>query len=106
MGLARWLGHADQINGVGDGFDFVVFGWNDRTIYAPGFSEARFKRVAVGMTVRELTELMGEPVKKWEVADHEVWCYAWGAPDDDYWHRSAVISAGRVTGVHRFYFLD
>ena len=33
-----------------------------RTQYAPGFSEAKFRKVTVGMSAKRLTELLGKPI--------------------------------------------
>lgn len=47
----------------------------DNATYAPGYSEASFAKVRVGMSVAEVKALLGEPLASEESTPGEVWRY-------------------------------
>jgi hypothetical protein len=57
----------------------VNWGPRDGTVYAPGYSEARFRSIRVGMTREEVTRVLGEPLSIEPASGYVLWVYA---PDD------------------------
>jgi hypothetical protein len=64
---------------------FVAFGlglkWGprDRTVYAPGYSEAGFRSIRIGTTKEEVTRVLGQPLSIEPAKGYILWVYA---PDD------------------------
>lgn len=93
------------------------YGWSDAfwrtamtpftgTLWADGFSEARFAEVRIGMSSQEVRALLGTPLKEWCGSEGCAWLYSWqDTPTADYDERSVSFdSLWRVTGLrHRFY---
>ena len=76
------------------------------THYAPGFSEANFRKVLPGMTVSEVEALVGKPLfKQKKQTAMEEWGYTddgkckWG--DFAWLRRAVVVSEGIVISVDR-----
>jgi outer membrane protein assembly factor BamE (lipoprotein component of BamABCDE complex) len=57
----------------------VKWGPRDRTVYAAGYSDARFRSIRIGMTKEEVTRVLGEPLSIEPAPGYVVWVYA---PDD------------------------
>lgn len=57
----------------------AAFSWfllyRDTSLYAPGFSESSFSKVRIGMSVREVYSLLGEPVSISYENFPETWLY-------------------------------
>ena len=64
---------------------FLYVAWTrcDATIYAPGFSKAKFRQVHKGMAKAEVEHILGKPLKNQDgriegcSEDENRWCYAW-----------------------------
>jgi SmpA / OmlA family len=54
----------------------LKWGPRDSTVYAPGYSEARFRSIRVGMTREEVTRVLGEPLSIDPAPGYVVWVYA------------------------------
>lgn len=78
------------------------------TNWAAQYSEERFSRVVVGMTVPDVLSAAGEPIRRVSLRDKEVWVYsqigqAQSRAQRGFHQRTIVIESGRVVGVNRRY---
>jgi hypothetical protein len=91
------------------------------TVYADGCSEARFRSLCAGMTVREVVDIMGAPLAKgqWQVSDgpgpitpgvgdlDDIWYYSRaGKERGNYWRRQVWFRNGTVYRTASGYYLD
>jgi hypothetical protein len=61
-------------------FCLVVVGLtSDDTVYAPGYSATKFRRIRVGMSREEVTRALGKPLSVDPAPGYVMWVYA---PDD------------------------
>jgi hypothetical protein len=92
----------DHVRSFGDAAWSVMFGFEDATEWAPGFDEARFDSVRVGMSEGQVFALLGHPLDEWRF-DHgdRVLRYTVCRRDPtNYWRRHVVLGpSGRVTEV-------
>jgi outer membrane protein assembly factor BamE (lipoprotein component of BamABCDE complex) len=54
----------------------VKWGPRDGTVYAPGYSEAGFRSIRVGMTREDVTRVLGEPLSVEPAPGYILWVYA------------------------------
>jgi hypothetical protein len=97
-------------NSTRDIFSNVLFLFEDYTEYAPGYSEAEFKKISKGMSKVEVIKHLGEPLSK-EIYKtgiyQEYWRFTKGPPDSNYWFRVITFDQnGIVQNVEREYFVD
>jgi hypothetical protein len=92
------------------------------TVYAKGFSESKFRSLRVGMTVRQVEEIMGPPLAtgKWQVPDgrggpvtpgegdlDNFWNYTRaGKVRGNFWSREVLFRNGLVDRIESTYYLD
>jgi hypothetical protein len=95
------------------------------TVYAEGYSEAKFRSIRVGMTVRQVEEIMGPPLVKgeWQVPNgsgpvtpgvgslDDIWYYTRGGKQvkqgtASHWRRAVLLRNGVVCGTDSTYWLD
>lgn len=80
---------------------------SQETRYAPGFTEEKFREVAVGQSREDVRTRLGEPLKAWTVASSEHWAYSDSPSDGDYWvRRVSFDSSGRVSEVAAELYVD
>jgi len=94
---------------TGDVLSYVALGWDERTVYAPGFTELGFSNVKLGMSESEVLARLGKPLYSFPNARPRghVLCFSSGDKDGTYWARYVEIdSAGRVTAKDRFLYFD
>ncbi|ODT98391.1 MAG: hypothetical protein ABS79_05940 [Planctomycetes bacterium SCN 63-9] len=101
------------INTIGTAIALTIFSWAvtpDGTRYAPGYDEAKFHRIRVGMTEKEVAAILGEPFHKvpWnEKADRICWMYTVQRTSvSNYWRRWIFVENGKVSDVVSDYFYD
>ncbi len=98
------------------------YGWSDAiwrtvmtpmtgTLWAPGFSEAKFAEVKIGMSSVEVTALLGAPLQKWCAQDGGLdceWLYSWqDTPTADFDRRWVLFDQfGRVERLRHDFFID
>ncbi len=79
------------------------------TVWAAGFSEAKYSSIRPGMAKEDVLGILGEPVKKWN-RDHadSSWSYTWQREGDDNFDRRTITFSqdGRVTALYREFYLD
>ena len=95
------------------------------TVYAKGYSEHRFRSIRVGMSIRQVEEIMGPPLEKgrWQVRSgsgpvtpgvgplDDIWYYTRGGKHvpgrtASYWRRAVLFRNGIVWGMDSTYWLD
>jgi outer membrane protein assembly factor BamE (lipoprotein component of BamABCDE complex) len=82
------------------------------TVYSKGFSESAFRTLRVGMTEREVEEILGSPLRcdGWYTSDGEpeqYWSYTCPNKDmGDYWRREVEFHNGTVSQIHAYYWVD
>ena len=92
---------------IGDAVWHMLFLFDDATVWAPEYSEDRFKHLQIGLSQSNVLEQLGEPLKTWHQSDREVWWYTSAPPDRNYWFRMVVFDTDRmVTETDRHYFVD
>jgi outer membrane protein assembly factor BamE (lipoprotein component of BamABCDE complex) len=80
---------------------------NVETRYAPGYSDAKFREVAVGQSREDVRTLLREPLKEWTLGSSEAWDYSDSPSQGDYWIRRVVFDGtGRVKQVHAELYVD
>lgn len=91
--------------GVNDAFWRVVWAIDEGTIWAPGFSEDKFNKVKVGMTVSEVIALLGKPL---DGMDDGYWRYTkQDVGTSDFDQRWIVFDAnGTVKEIRKSFFID
>ncbi|AGC48568.1 hypothetical protein MYSTI_07296 [Myxococcus stipitatus DSM 14675] len=88
-----------------------------QTEYAPGYTEAGFQRVTLGMTFDEVRELLGPPLGDYDVSQRinsphskEVYTRSWKysrTPNSTSYHvREIFFHEGRVMNIDQSYYID
>lgn len=87
---------------VGSGLR-LIFG--DDTVYATAYSEAAFRRIAIGMTEDQVRALLGEPLgMRVQPFGRTSWWFTTSPHDKSYRQRAVVFQDGLVTQIlHEFY---
>ena len=98
--------HSPHARSFGDAVSYLMFLREDGTTFAPGFTEAKFDRVQVGMSEDEVTNILGDPLQKQPNDDRAYWRYSTGPSDGSYWFRVITFRAGRVTEKDAHYYAD
>ena len=52
-----------HIERIDDAVPYTLFWWIDKTIWAPGFTEDKFRIVVPGMNETEVVKLLGQPLQ-------------------------------------------
>ncbi len=89
--------------------------WNltmdEDTVYAPGYSDAGFRRVRGGMSVEQVHALLGPPLQKWPLPFStdpsevgERWSRSPG--DTNYRCRVVLFRHGHVVRKHAEFYVD
>ena len=80
------------------------------TVYAPKYTDAAFRQLAVGMSEQQVTDLLGPPL---EVHSHEDdgvtsvgWRYSRSARGASYRIRVLRFRDGHVAEIYREFYLD
>jgi hypothetical protein len=95
------------------------------TVYAEGYTEYGFRSIRVGMSIRQVEEIIGPPLEKakWQVPSgsgpvtpgvgpvDDIWYYTRGGKHvpgrmASYWYRAVFFRNGVVWRVDSFYLLD
>jgi hypothetical protein len=94
------------------------------TVYAKGYSESKFRSLRVGMTARQVEDILGAPLGRGQWMDtgdtgvvrpltpeegtpHDIWDYtAAGKARGNYWRREVWFRNGVVHQLDRTYYLD
>jgi hypothetical protein len=91
------------------------------TVYAEGYSESKFRSLRVGMTVRQVEDIMGPPLERgtwivpsgggpvthWESTVDLLWYYTRaGKASGNYWQREVRFRKGLVYRMDGTYYLD
>ena len=85
---------------------------HEDTVYAPGYSDAGFRAVRLGMTVAEVEKLIGRAERTWTLEDRggeksefgARWSHS--AHDTNYRCRLLLFRDGRVTEKHSEFYVD
>ncbi len=80
---------------------------NVETRYAPGYSDAKFREVAVGHSREDVRALLGEPLTEWTLGASETWNYSDSPSQGDYWIRRVVFDrTGHVSRIDAELYVD
>lgn len=93
--------------GVLSRFAWIVFGRLD-TIYSPGYSEAGFNRIFVGMRCSDVEALLGAPLSKLAEPSREIWYFSKQAnPRANYYNRVIFFDRDcKVSEVFKELYVD
>jgi hypothetical protein len=96
-----------------DGLDGLIWSsmFEEDTVYAPGYSDASFRKVANGMSESELKSLLGDPLSLYPAyknrgQDWTSWCYTKSQNSSHYRIRSVRIKENIVIGKHAEFYVD
>lgn len=77
------------------------------TRYAPGYSEEKFREVAVGQSREDVRTRLGEPLRKWKTLAGERWAYSESPNSGDFWVRQVAFDQrGQVEQIHAELYVD
>ena len=110
LALGMWSLYYWLIDGVIA--ELFALSLDEDTVYAPGYSDANWRHVSVGMTEDDVHRLLGAPQKRWVIdyptnppVDYgERWSYSPG--DTNFRCRMLLFRAGRVIEKHSEFYLD
>lgn len=92
-----------------DFFYYVLFAGEDKTQFAPNYSEDHFFEIRRGMSKDDVTALLGEPLEKNMIDGGsyvEVWRYTHAPQKTNYWFRLVLFDKdGKVTATEAKYFV-
>lgn len=101
------IGHLWSLDGI-HGNLFGLIGHED-TVYAPGYTDAGFRRIKTGMTEQEVFGIIGKPLKEYRpdmTESMRVLLYSESPRDTDYRIRQINLSYGKVSRKHTEYYMD
>ena len=80
------------------------------TVYAPQYSNAGFRKIAVGMTDEDVIRLVGKPLETYSVSlggkQYIGWRFSRSANGASYRIRALLFREGRVSKIFREFYLD
>ncbi len=96
-----------------DGYSGLLFERTSRgsenTRYAPGYTDDKFLSIRKGMTVEEVHDILGAPIRRY-VEDHPIethyLLYSDSPTSEDYRIRSISIQNDEVVHIRSSYYLD
>ena len=96
-----------QLKSFGDAVVFMIFLGEDKTTYAPQYSEKGFDSVRIGMPKEEVLRLLGQPLLNQKIGSEVVLRYSSGPTDSSYFFRIVALDAsGVVVEKDAHYFAD
>jgi YD repeat-containing protein len=83
------------------------FAWPDTTVYSPSYTEADFQKIKTGMTMNEVEEILGAPIRKVGAnEDAEKWMYSKSKYDSHYYWRSVCFKNRKVLKKEAYFYVD
>src|SRR5581483_1146713 len=77
------------------------------TFYSPGYSSIGWLRVRIGMTERQVTDLLGEPLRTFDRGtNNEHWEYTSCGPSECYYLRMLYFNNGIVRDKRSHFHFD
>ncbi len=99
---SAYLTHVSLLDGIDGTLLSAVLG--DDTVYAEGYSDAKFRQVALGSSQQEVLSILGPPLGTGVHNGESILRYARSAHDSNYHVRVIVLRDGRVSEkLHEFY---
>ena len=92
-----------------DGIGGMVWGviLAEDTVYAPGYTEANFVRVSVGMSLHQVYSLVGPPLDVWTNKDSSLGMKWSKSPrDTNFRCRVLEFANGKVVDKHAEFYVD
>jgi len=94
--------------GLKDAFWRTLMTPFEGSVWAPGFSEAAFSKVKIGMHSSEVFQLLGAPIRNPNGLTGSIWMYTWqetGSADfDQRW--LDFDPSGHVKEIRKSFFID
>jgi hypothetical protein len=85
------------------------------TKYSVGYSDTKFRQLKIGMTERQVIQIVGKPLIRWQPfsspafkdKNHYVALeYSESPPGTNYRLRQVYLNGGRVAEINSYYYLD
>lgn len=92
-----------------DGIEGMIFSaiYKEDTVYAPGYSDVKFKKIIIGASSADVIRELGMPIKISDFKEEIYWSYAISPTDSNYRKRIIVLTkGGHVKHKYAFYYID
>ena len=91
-----------------DGFWRVIWAIDEGTIWSPDFDEKKFDLIKIGMSSKEVLELLGNPLDYDEnCVSSCFWCYTkQDSGTSDFDQRCLVLDKNKVVEIRKSFFID
>ena len=91
-----------------DGLDGLIFSrmFQEDTVYAPGYSDAAFRKIGIGMSQSDVFALLGPPVSTWDSCDDMAMAWSQSPGDTHYRARMVYFQNGMVTKTLSEFYVD
>ena len=77
------------------------------TVYSKNFTEAKWARLAPGMTAAEVESILGSPITKVYLSRAtEIWKYSVSPADTHHWRRDVEFQHLRVREIDSTFYID
>lgn len=99
--------HSFLLDGVDGALLAIVYG--EDTVYSARYSDAGFRAVSAGMSLEEVRQVLGEPLRTYspEIPGAVGWTFAESARKNNYRIRTVLFgNDGRVTSKFAGYWID
>ena len=95
-----------RIEGYEGVFCELLFPGED-TRYANGYSHIKFLKIRVGMTEKEVIDILGQPLSRWQPDDNcNALQYSESSTSTHYRMRKVILAKGKVEDIEGYYYVD
>ena len=102
IACTAYVAHVSLLDGIDGTLLSALLG--DDTVYAEGYSDAKFRQVVLGSSQEEVFSILGPPLETGVHNGESILRYARSAHDSNYHVRVIVLRDGRVSEkLHEFY---
>jgi len=102
IACSAYVAHVSLLDGIDGTLLSALLG--DDTVYAAGYSDAKFQQVALGSSKEEVLSILGPPLETGVHNGEHILRYAQSAHDSNYHVRVIVLRDDRVLEkLHEFY---
>ena len=104
LAFSAYAIHVSLLDGIDGTLLSALLG--DDTIYAEGYSDVKFRQVALGSSQEEVLSILGPPLETGVHNGESILRYAKSAQDSNYRVRVIVLRNGRVLDKRHEFYVD